>query len=338
MRGTVTDAQSHLPIARVTITIQGTKLGAISSTNGEYHIAHVPIGHYFVKAIGTGYGPMLLEIVVTSGHQAVLDFALAERTMQGDTITVNAQNALGTINRTAVVSVTPFNIEDVNRYAAAFQDPSRMAENFAGVFGRGTTNNYIVVRGGSPIELQWLLDGIDIPDPNHLGKAGSSGGLISAINTNMLGNSDFLTGAFPAEYGTKLSAVFDMHTRDGNTEKPEGMAEVSFTGLELNLESPIPGMQGSSVLGSFRHSTIGVIKELGLLSAYNIPTFDDAMFKLHLVFGQYDQLNGTGLWGSSSFSRTTNTSGSELGLFSGQWVGGWTGSIFIRANLSDTCA
>ncbi|MFI5264736.1 MAG: TonB-dependent receptor plug domain-containing protein, partial [Candidatus Kapaibacterium sp.] len=249
------------------------------------------------------------------------NFELSETVVHGDTITVHGNNALEAINRVAAVSVTPFSIQDVNRYAAAFQDPSRMAENFAGVFGKGTSNNYIVVRGGSPIELLWRLDGIDITKHNHLGKNGSSGGLISAINTEMLGNSDFLTGAFPAEYGTKLSAVFDLHTRDGNNEKIEGEAGLSFNGMEAIVEGPVPVSDGSSFLVSYRHSTLSFLRELKILDYTDLPNFDDAMMKLHVKLGERDLLSGTGLWGNA-YINDTYTSNSELGQGSGILVGG----------------
>jgi hypothetical protein len=133
VRGAVTSAESHLPLPHARITIQDTKRGAISSVSGEYRIVDVPVGHYIVKATANGYSPMTQEVLVSSAHQSVLNFELKETVVHGDTITVNGSNALEAINRVAAVSVTPFSIQDVNRYAAAFQDPSRMAENFAGV-------------------------------------------------------------------------------------------------------------------------------------------------------------------------------------------------------------
>ncbi len=308
VRGTVIIASSRLPVPRARISIEGTKLGAIASENGEYRILHVPVGHYQVKASCLGYTPSIQEVVVSSGHQTVLNFELTESALQGDTITVRGNNALDPINKALVISSVPFSIQDVNRYAGAFQDPSRMAMNFAGVSGTGTSDNFIVVRGGSPMELQWLLDGIDLPNPNHFGKNGSSGGLISAINSKMLSNSDFLTGAFPAQYGSKMSAVFDLHTRDGNSERIEGTGEINFTGLEAMLEGPIPVSDGSSFLASFRHSTLSVLREVGILDYDQLPDFDDAMLKLSLKLTDRDKLSFTGLWGIASLNVRNTTS------------------------------
>ena len=254
LRGTVTAAATGQPVTHARVKVINTKLGAITTANGSYRIEHVPIGHYSVSVTSSEYAAQTQEIVIGTAHQAVLDFVLQDqRSDKADTLSVYGSLALAPVNAVTVSSVTPFSIEDVNRYAAAFQDPSRMAENFAGVFGRGSTNNYIVVRGGSPMELEWRLDGIDIPNPNHFGKSGSSGGLVSAINSAALGNSDFMSGAFPAEYGTKMSAVFDLHTRNGNTERTEGRAEISFNGLEGVVEGPVTVTNNASYLLTYRH-------------------------------------------------------------------------------------
>ncbi len=321
IRGVILEERSQQPVPRVRITIKGKKLGAISAENGEYRIEKVPVGHYLLTASANGYTTASQEIVVGSARQAIVDFELRESLHEGDSIVVTANRALAPINRVAAVSVTPFSIEDVNRHAAAFQDPSRMAQNFAGVYGRGTTNNYIIVRGGSPMELLWRLDGIDILNPNHFGKNGSSGGLVSAFSSQMLGNSDFMTGAFPAEYGTKMSAVFDLHTRNGNTEEYEGTAEISFNGMQVLVEGPMPGLDASSFILNYRHSTIAVLRDLGIIDGDAMPDFDDAMIKSRLRLGATDQIDITGLWGYATLE-SDNTDGEEIGAGSKILLGG----------------
>lgn len=320
LRGTILEERLQQPIPKARITVKNTKFGAIASETGEYRIERIPVGRYIITVSANGYTTASQEVIVSSARQSVLDFQLREKLVSGDSITVTASRSLEAINRVAAISVTPFSIEDVNRYAAAFQDPSRMAANFAGVLGRGTFENYIVVRGGSPIELLWRLDGIEIPNPNHFGKNGTTGGLVSAFSSQMLGNSDFLTGAFPAEYGTRLSAVFDLHTRNGNTETFEGNAEISFTGMQGLIEGPAFGDRSSFIL-NYRHSTIGFLRELGLIEGDNLPDFDDAMLKGRFPIGQNDQIELTGLWGAASIE-SENSNEDELGAGSGMLVGG----------------
>jgi hypothetical protein len=321
LRGAVTELRSHAPIARARIAILTTKLGAVSNESGEFRVTNIPVGRYTVQISANGYATTTREVVIGSAHQVVIEIELEERIVQGDTLTISGQSALGTVSNVAAVSAMPFNIEDVNRYAGGYQDPSRMAQNFAGVYGQGTSNNYIVVRGGSPIELLWRLDGIDIPNPNHFGKNGSSGGLISAINSAMLGNSDFLTGAFPAEYGTRMSAAFDMHTRDGNTERVEGTLQLSVIGSEVVAEAPIPGLEGSSVIAGYRHSTLGLLREFGILDFEELPDFDDAMLKLNFKLGGSDKLSATGIWGDARIN-SENTVDGEIPQGTGLLVGG----------------
>src|SRR5438445_3710215 len=114
-----------------------------------------------------------------------------------------------------------------------------MATGFAGVGTTNDGNNDIVIRGNSPTGLLWRMEGVDIPNPNHFSSAASSGGGISILSAQLLSNSDFLTGAFPAEYGDALSGVFDLHLRKGNNEKREYTLQAGVLGLDASAEGPL---------------------------------------------------------------------------------------------------
>ncbi len=129
-------------------------------------------------------------------------------------------------------------MEETERYAGSWGDPARMAANYAGVFQNGDIYNYIVIRGNSPYGLIWRMEGIPIPNPNHFDIPGATGGPVSMVNNKLLTQSDFLTGAFPAEYSDGVSGVFDLHMRDGNNQKREYVAEIGLMGLELGAEGP----------------------------------------------------------------------------------------------------
>lgn len=117
-----------------------------------------------------------------------------------------------------MANMKSFSIEETERYAGSRQDPARMAQNFAGVQGTNDSRNDIVIRGNSPAGLLWRLEDIDIPNPNHFAVAGSAGGPQSIINNKYLSNSEFYTGAFPANYGNAVGGVFDLKMRNGNNE------------------------------------------------------------------------------------------------------------------------
>ena len=118
-------------------------------------------------------------------------------------------------NELAFISARSFTVEETKRYAASINDPARMALSFAGVASTDDGSNNIVIRGNSPRGVLWRLEGIEVPNPNHFGEEGASGGGVSMLSVNTLDNSDFYTGAFPAEYGNAASGVFDIKLRKG---------------------------------------------------------------------------------------------------------------------------
>jgi hypothetical protein len=114
-----------------------------------------------------------------------------------------------------------------------------MAASYAEVSADPGGGNEIVIRGNSPRGLQWRLEGIEIPNPNHFSEEGATGGPISILNSTTMDNSDFLSAAFPAEYGNALSGVFDLNLRKGNNEKREYKLQVGLIGFEGAAEGPI---------------------------------------------------------------------------------------------------
>jgi hypothetical protein len=163
------------------------------------------------------------------------------------------------INEMAVVSARSFTIDETERYAGSLGDPSRMAANFAGVTSVSDQRNDIVIRGNSPLGLLWRLEGLEIPNPNHFGSIGTTGGPISMLNINHLTNSDFYTGAFPAEYGNALAGAFDIRMRNGNNQKHEFMGQMGFNGFELGAEGPFSSNSQASYMANFRYSTLEVL-------------------------------------------------------------------------------
>ena len=118
----------------------------------------------------------------------------------------------------AITGGRMISMEEASRFANGFDDPARLSSAFAGVAGEVGTNA-VAIRGNSPQYTQWRLEGVEIPNPTHFADlSGLGGGFLSALSTQVIGNSDFYNGAFPAEYNNALSGVFDMHMRNGNNQ------------------------------------------------------------------------------------------------------------------------
>jgi len=307
IRGTVLDAGAKAPVVGATVVVLGVApaLGASTDADGRFRLAGVPVGRVKLRISSVGYEDLVLnEAAVSAGKEVVLDLALTERLTKLDEVTVTyrrSEDRAVANNEMATVSARPFSPLDANRYAGALGDPARMAQNFAGVSGANDTRNDIVVRGNSPASLLWRLDGVNIPNPNHFGSQGTTGGPVSMLNNNLLAKSDFLTGAFPAEYANALGSVFDLRLRKGNDEKREFLGQVGFNGVEVGAEGPFSAKSKASYLVNYRYSLFSLLKAVG----YNIagtPNYQDFTAKVDVPVGARGTFSAWTLAGRSNIT------------------------------------
>lgn len=286
IRGVVLDRDSKMPLigARVLLLNTDPLLGAATDLNGNFRIESVPVGRYTIKVTFTGYEPFLLpEVLVGAGKEVQLTLELTESISQLTEVVVTTNQGKGDpINEMAGTSVRSFTVDEASRFSGSFNgDVARIAQSYAGVSGSGISNE-LVIRGNSSKGLLWRLEGIEVPNLNHLASNGSSGGGLSILSVNMIKNSDFYTGAFPAEYGNALSGVFDVRMRTGNDEKREYSVQAGFMGLEANMEGPFSRKSKASYLINYRYSTTGIFDLVGLdVGGTALPLFHDLTFKFN---------------------------------------------------------
>ncbi|MFH1004299.1 MAG: TonB-dependent receptor [Bacteroidota bacterium] len=305
IRGIVIDKQSQSPIPGVNVMLLNVSpvVGTTTDINGRFVLPNVPIGRVGVQFSFVGYNQTVLNnMILTSGKELILNVSLEESVkMLSDVIIVAKHNKANPLNEMATVSARSFSIDETNRYAGTLADPSRMAANFAGVAVSGDSRNDIIIRGNSPMGLLWRLDGINIPNPNHFGALGTTGGPVSMLNNNLLDNSDFMTGAFPAEYGNALSGAFDLRMRTGNNEKHEFVGQMGFNGFELGAEGPLTKNHNGSYIVNYRYSVMDIMNALGIKIGYTaIPQYQDLSFKIDLPTGtKYGRFSLFGIGGKS---------------------------------------
>ncbi|WP_298357500.1 TonB-dependent receptor [Runella sp.] len=305
IKGQVIDAESRQPLAGASIIVTSVQpiKGGQSDANGFFKILDIPVGRHTLKITFLGYeNGLVQELVVGTGKEIDLTIRLAESLQQLDAVTVKASAQNGTaLNDMATVSARSFSVEQVKRYAAAINDPARMALTYAGVAGNSEQSNALIIRGNSPKGVLWRMEGVEIPNPNHFAEEGSTGGGISALSVNMLGNSDFFTGAFPAEYGNATSGVFDLKLRKGNHEKREYALQVGVLGADIAAEGPFSAKSKASYLVNYRYSTLEMLKKAGIqIIGDAAPDFQDGAFKL---FFPVTQRSVVSLWGMGGLSR-----------------------------------
>jgi hypothetical protein len=307
IRGRVVDKQSRvsLPGASLVVEYNGEQSGTITDAEGYFTITGVPVGRANVTASFVGYHPFTMSnLNITSGKELVLTIELTEKVEKVEEVTVKASKKAESVNRMASISARTFTVEESKRYAGARNDVSRMAANYAGVGTANDAVNDIVIRGNSPVGLLWRLEGVDIPNPNHFGGMGATGGPVSMLNNNVLSNSDFITGAFPAEYGNAMSGVFDLSMRNGNYETHEFLGQIGFNGFELGAEGPVSRDSRSSYLVNYRYSTMGVLKAMGINfgTGEAVPDYQDLTFKVNLPTKKAGRFTFFGLGGHSAIN------------------------------------
>lgn len=305
VRGTVVDSESKQPLIGANIIMLNSEpfLGASTDVDGNFKIEKVSIGRHDIKITYLGYEEQVIsQVLVSTGKELVLNIELQESLNQMQTVVVTDDRKQGeSQNEMASVSARSFSNEQTDRFAATGDDPSRLVLSFAGVRNTDDLFNEIVIRGNSPRGLLWKLEGVEIPSPNHLTQEGGGAGSISMLSNNVLGTSDFYTGAFPAEYGNALSGVFDLKYKKGNNEKREYAIQVGTLGLDAALEGPFSKKGRSSYLVNYRYSTLALIDAIG----YNIQGdlhigFQDLNFHFFFPTGKSGYISFWGLGGLST--------------------------------------
>ena len=305
VRGRLVDSDNKIGLmfANIAITTIKPQMGTSTDDEGYFVIYDVPIGRHSIQASILGYHPIRIdEMPVKSAKELVLNLEMEELVSNLDEVIITpVRDKTIPVNSMATGSVKKFNTEEAQRYAAGLSDPSRMSQTYPGTFmGSDGLFSEVSIRGNSPNSLMWRLEGLEIQSPSHFNRAGSSGGIISMLNSSTINSSDFYTGVFPVEYGNAVSGVFDLKLRNGNSGKREYEAKMGMQGMEFGTEGPFKKGGDASYLFNFRVSNAALLNKVGDVGAnFGIPWYYDLSYKLYFptkkmgVFGIFG-LNGDG--------------------------------------------
>lgn len=294
IRGMVVDGDSKYPIPYATVRLSDKEgMGTTTDSLGRFTIPQVPVGRHTVEAAFMGYEPGIFrEILVTSAKEVYLEIPLKESVNELSEVVVRARtNKEEAMNKMATTGARMLSVEEASRYAGGFDDPARLVSAFAGV-APSVSSNGISIHGNAPHLLQWRLEDVEIPNPNHFADIATlGGGILSSLSSQVLGNSDFFTGAFPAEYGNAVSGVFDMKLRNGNNQKNENTIQVGIMGIDVASEGPLSKKHKASYIFNYRYSTTGLLNLDG-----GTMDYQDLNFKLNFP----TKMAGTfSVWGTS---------------------------------------
>jgi hypothetical protein len=331
VKGQILEHAIKVPIASATVSLLGDlPQSVVSDSNGHFILKNVSVGRRSILISHIGFKPVTLNnLMVESGKELILNVEMEEDLSVNQEILIKLnRNKSKPINDLAMVSARMFSVEETRRFAAGLNDPSRIAANFAGVANAGD-GNALIIRGNAPNGLLWRLEGVDIPNPNHFSRVGTSGGAISMLSAQLLANSDFMTGAFPAEYGNALSGVFDIRLRKGNKDKREHTFSLSTIGIDFATEGYFKkGYQGSYLI-NYRYGFLTLMQKLGFDISNDPTSFQDLSLNIHLptkkwgnfsIFGfgglskQYDELAKDSItWATNTDSRGSSLDAANAG-------------------------
>ncbi|MEO6456590.1 MAG: TonB-dependent receptor [Ginsengibacter sp.] len=307
LRGSVTDIVLQKPLAAATVSIMSLGKSVVTGEDGSFRFINLPVGSYQLTISYSGFKETVLDnVAVNAGKETILSISLEPLVHEEKEVVLKVDNKKNKpLNDMSAVSARAFTVEETQRYAASVNDPLRMATVFPGVFAPDDGNNNITIRGNSPAGLLWKMEGMEIPNPNHFSSAGSSGGGISILSSQLLANSDFVTSAFAAEYGNALSGVFDLKLRKGNNEKKEYTLQAGFLGLNVAAEGPFSKSYKGSYLVNYRYSTLGLLNKIGVLPDEANTNFQDLSYNIFLPAGKAGTFTLFGFGGLSKESRKT---------------------------------
>lgn len=287
--GKVIDSITNEPLPFASIVILNTdpQIADAADMEGNFSLNNVKVGRYTLKVSMVGYNTYLIkELLVNTGKEIYLEIMLEQSDVELEEVVVSTSKTTP-LNNMTTVSGKQFTVEETQRYAGGMDDPARLVTAFAGVANPSLSSNGISVRGNSPDGLQWRIDGVEVPTPNHFANLTiAGGGLLSAISSQIMGNSDFYTGAFPAEYGNAYSGVFDIKLREGNRNKREYALEAGLLGVGAMAQGPFSRNSNATYIANYRYSTMALLSPV-LPSDAGVLKYQDLSYKINIPTSKY---------------------------------------------------
>ncbi|MDY3140399.1 MAG: TonB-dependent receptor [Bacteroides sp.] len=306
IKGTVIDKASRQPLEFINVLILGLGRGAVTDAEGHFNIQEVPPGIYRLQASAVGYKTVLTPEYIVSTKDLTIQIETEENLTELEGVTVTASPFRHDLE--SPVGLRIIGLQEIEKSPGANRDISRIVQSYPGVaFSPAGYRNDLIVRGGSPSENRFYLDGVEISNINHFSTQGASGGPVGIINADLIREVNFYTGAFPADKGNSLSSVLDFKLRDGDMERNSLKATLGAS--EVSLASNGHLGKKTSYLVSVRQSYLQFLFDM--LGLPFLPTFTDAQFKLKTRFNTTNELTVLGLGGIDNMKLNTKLDGEK---------------------------
>lgn len=306
IKGTVIDKASRQPLEFINVLVLGLGRGGVTDAEGHFNIGEVPPGIYRLQASAVGYKTILTPEYIVSTKDLTIQIETEENLTELEGVTVTASPFRR--DPESPVGLRIIGLQEIEKSPGANRDISRIVQSYPGVaFSPAGYRNDLIVRGGSPSENRFYLDGVEIPNINHFSTQGASGGPVGIINADLIREVNFYTGAFPTDRGNAMSSVLDFKLRDGDMERNSLKATLGASEVSLASNGHIG--KKTSYLVSVRQSYLQFLFDM--LGLPCLPTFTDAQFKLKTRFNANNELTILGLGGIDNMKLNTKLDGEK---------------------------
>lgn len=306
IKGTVIDKASRQPLEFINVLVLGLGRGGVTDAEGHFNIGEVPPGIYRLQASAVGYKTILTPEYIVSTKDLTIQIETEENLTELEGVTVTASPFRR--DPESPVGLRIIGLQEIEKSPGANRDISRIVQSYPGVaFSPAGYRNDLIVRGGSPSENRFYLDGVEIPNINHFSTQGASGGPVGIINADLIREVNFYTGAFPTDRGNAMSSVLDFKLRDGDMERNSLKATLGASEVSLASNGHIG--KKTSYLVSVRQSYLQFLFDM--LGLPFLPTFTDAQFKLKTRFNANNELTILGLGGIDNMKLNTKLDGKK---------------------------
>ena len=307
IHGKVIDQNTRQGIPYANVYIEGdTNTGTATDSIGRFQINNAKPGIHRLVVSCIGYKDKLTSEYMVSARTPFIEVELEEDAQMLGEVTVSPSPLRRTPE--SPVSLFVIGLQDIEKIPGANRDISRIVRSFPGVsFSPVGYRNDLIVRGGGPSENRYFMDGIEIPNINHFSTQGASGGPVGIINSDLVREINFYTGAFPANRSGALSSVLDFSLFNGNPERQDFKATLGAS--EVSLSGSGHFSEKTTYLFSARQSYLQfMFKLLGLPF---LPNYIDGQFKIKSRLSDKHELTFLGLGGIDRMKLNTDEKGEE---------------------------
>jgi len=239
IHGFISDGVSKEVLIGAHIYLPQISVGATTNEAGYYAIPSMPIGKYQARVSFLGYG-VLDTLLQISNDPNLLRLKRRSIEFQSAIVSTDRQSSV-----LAEPGVQLIPVERVSQLPG-FPGEADLLQSLSwlpSIQKINTNQGGLVIRGGEPDQIQYLIDGAPVYHIWH------AGGLLSIYQAEAFKDVRLYRGSFPAEHGGRLSGVFDAELKDGSLDKLTGMVGMGLLSTRLFLEGPITNKLSFMVSG-----------------------------------------------------------------------------------------